>query len=106
MEERSPAGSRIFRHEQNAPGASSAGDAALAEAISGHIARHYDMPEAALLHPEESSFVAIDVHVVLPKPNRAVYGAVPSGMSERAMKNGRRAERMLLLPSTWPAPGT
>src|SRR3954452_1351691 len=106
MEERSSGGSRIFRHEQSAPGTSSVGDAALVEAISSHIARHYNMPEAVLLHPEESSYVAIDVHVVLPKPNRPVYVAVTSGMSERPMKDGRSAELMLLLPPTWPAPDT
>jgi hypothetical protein len=106
MEERSRAGGPILRHEQSAPARVSAGDDALVAAISGHIARHYDAPDGVVLHTEDSAYVAIDIHVVLPKPHRPVYVLVTSGMSERPMKNGRSAELMLMLPPTWPAPGT
>src|SRR4051812_249673 len=106
MEERSRAGGPIYRHEQPAPARVSAGDDGLGAAISRHVTEHYDAPDAVLLHPEESAYVAIDVHVVLPKPHRPVYVVVTSGMSERPMKDGRSAELMLLLPPTWPAPDT
>src|SRR4051812_5072761 len=66
MEERSRAGGPIYRHEQPAPARVSAGDDGLSAAISRHVTEHYDAPDAVLLHPEESAYVDIDVHVVLP----------------------------------------
>jgi hypothetical protein len=105
MEERSTAGSRILRHEQRAEARPGKGDAALAAAISDHVARHFDTPDAVVLHSDDSEYVALDILVVTPKPDRPVYVLVTSGMSERPMKDGRSAELMLMLPPTWTAPG-
>ena len=106
MEERSTVGGSIYRHEVRAPARVSTGNPALVEAISGHIARHYAPPDGVVLHPDESEYVSIDINVVTPKPDRPVYVLVTSGMSERPMKDGSSAELMLMLPPTWPAPGT
>jgi hypothetical protein len=66
------------------------------EAVAAHLARTYDPPDLTW-H---------GIHVITRKPNRPVYVLVTATMSEHPMAGDRYAELMLILPPSWPAPGT
>jgi hypothetical protein len=107
-EERSGSGRPIYRHEQSAPGALSAGDPELVAAIEGHITKHFGEPATAW-HERVSPYVHIDVHIVEPRDDRPVFTLVTSGMSEKPMRaNGEElyAELTMILPPSWPKPDT
>lgn len=78
-----------------------AGDQGLVDAVTGHIEKHFG-PVERVLHEIVSTYVHVDLHVVMPTKERPVITVVTSGMSERAMPGDLYAELMLILPPTWP----
>jgi suppressor of fused protein SUFU len=102
--EKSRGGSRIYRHESPAPLELAEGDRGLIGAVSDHIVKHFGEPER-VLHEIVSTYVHVDLHVVMPTADRPVITVVTSGMSERPMAGGVYAELMLMLPPTWPTEG-
>jgi hypothetical protein len=97
-------GSRIYRHENPAPLEVVAGDLGLINAVGDHIEKHFGEPER-VLHEIISTYVHVDLHVVMPTKDRPVITVVTSGMSERPMQGDVYAELMLMLPPTWPTQG-
>jgi hypothetical protein len=102
--EESRGGSRIYRHEHVAPAELAEGDQGLINAVSDHIEKHFGEPER-VLHEIVSTYVHVDLHVVMPTEERPVITVVTSGMSERPMAGDVYAELMLVLPPTWPTQG-
>jgi hypothetical protein len=101
--ERSRSGARIIRHEAAAPAELVAGDEALVAAVDDHITQYFG-PVTTVFHEIVSTYVHIDLHLVLPTKERPAITVVTSGMSERPMANGNYAELMLILPPSWPTP--
>jgi hypothetical protein len=102
--EESKGGSRIYRHDTSAPVEVVAGDERLVNAVSDHVERHFGEVDR-VLHEIASTYVRVDLHVVMPTKDRPVTTVVTSGMSERPMPGGVYAELMLVLPPTWPTYG-
>jgi hypothetical protein len=100
------AGTRILRHgKRRVPRAPSRGDASNIAAISRHLEQHLG-PIGFVFHELVSDLVHVDVHVVLPRPERDFYTLVTSGMSEAPMRTPRgvliQAELVIALPPDWP----
>lgn len=107
-DERSGSGAPIHRHEAAVDPTLSAGDPGLVDAVSAHVGRHLG-PPADVWHEIVSAYVHIDVHVVAPGPERPAITLVTSGMSERPMAapdGDRYAELTMVLPPSWPLPGS
>ena len=102
--EESRGGSRIYRHDNPAPAELAEGDQGLIDAVSDHVRKHFGEPES-VLHEIISTYVHVDLHVVMPTEERPVITVVTSGMSERPMPGDVYAELMLVLPPTWPTQG-
>jgi hypothetical protein len=98
---RSKSGIPVIRHDTAAPVELVAGDEALVAAVDDHVARHFG-PVTHVLHEHMSTYVHVDLHVVMPTSERPAITVVTSGMSERPMANGQFAELMLILPPSWP----
>ncbi|MCI5054689.1 MAG: suppressor of fused domain protein [Flavobacteriales bacterium] len=107
----SKGGSTIYEYEetQEEIGADhlSVGNESNIEEISDHIEKYIGKIEF-VYHELISPLVHIDIHVVLPTPERNFYTLVTSGMSDRAMnipskelKGWEYAELMLCLPPEW-----
>jgi hypothetical protein len=104
-QERSDAGIPIHRHEEVSDGAISSGDPDLVAAIETHVERHIGKPDL-VYHELISPHVHVDIHIVMPSQARPAITLVTSGMAERPMADGSHAELMLVLPPTWPTPGS
>ena len=104
-DERSPGGSPILRHERDVQAPTVEGEVCL-EQISAHIAAHLG-PVAWVFHELVSDRVHIDVHVVMPTPERPFIRLVTSGMSDLPMTvppdvaAPRHLELMITLPPHW-----
>jgi hypothetical protein len=76
-------------------------------AITSHIEKYFGN-DFFVLDEEKSTFVHIDVNIVLPSLTRPYYTLLTSGMSDRRMKVRRGltdsalAEVCLCLPKEWP----
>jgi hypothetical protein len=101
--ERSKSGVPVIRHEAAAPVELVTGDEALVAAVDAHITRYFG-PVTNVFHEIVSTYVHVDLHIVMPTDDRPAITVVTSGMSERPMANGKYAELMLILPPTWPTP--
>jgi hypothetical protein len=83
------------------------GDTENIELISAHITKHIAEP-TFVFHEFVSDLVHLDVHVIVPTPERNYYTLVTSGMSDRPMTPPAEyaeqsyAELMLCLPPDWP----
>jgi hypothetical protein len=105
MSERSEGGIPVHRHDQVSEGGLSDGDPALIAAVEAHLERHIGKP-TSVYHELVSPHVHVDIHIVSPTDERPVITLMTSGMAERPMADGSYAELMLVLPPTWPTPGT
>lgn len=101
-------GQPVYSHtEPVAHAGASEGDRALIDAVSGHI-EQWIGPVHQVFHEITSPHVHIDVHHVLPAPERPFHTLVTSGMAEKAMATPAGAEAfslaelVVLLPPDWP----
>ncbi|HKN76843.1 MAG TPA: suppressor of fused domain protein [Candidatus Acidoferrum sp.] len=75
--------------------------------IDAHITRRFGK-NSFVLHEEKSSTVHVDIHVVMPSPDRPFYTLLTSGMSDLDMTVPEGAEGLALaevclcLPEYWP----
>jgi Suppressor of fused protein (SUFU) len=103
--ERSAGGSRIYRHDQPAASALSAGDAGLIEAVSQHLEDHFGS-DGMVWHQMLSEHVHVDIHVTPPADDRPWLTLVTTGLSERPMAAPKPdlayAELVMALPPDWP----
>lgn len=81
------------------------GDPELIDAVEAHLTRHVGAP-TGVFHECYSPHVHVDIHLVMPTDERPATTLMTSGMAERPMADGSFAELMLVLPPTWPTPGT
>jgi len=109
IEEITPGGSRVFRHEPRERGReATTGDPVLIEAVDAHIERALGDSTGSVLHEIVSDRIHLDVHLVPPAPTRDWNTLVTCGMAERPMtvpeglEDYRYAELLLALPSSWP----
>lgn len=104
-----PGGSTVYRHKRRVPTDIAFGDEELISAISDHIAAHVGTPDT-VFHEIISDLVHIDVHMVLPTPQRPYNLLITSGMSEAPMSTPeghtgpRYAELYAVLPKDWRPP--
>lgn len=105
--ERSPSGAPVLRHtERTVPPKFAVGDAEHIDAISQHI-ETFIGPVEMVFHELVSDLVHIDVHHVLPTPERDFHTLITTGMSERPMtvpdgaEEFQFAELMVCLPPSW-----
>ncbi len=89
----------------------SKGDIEIIESVSDHIQKHIG-EIATVFHEKISTDVHIDVYHVAPSRSRPYHTLVSCGMSEKSMsaptnwEDGRFAELMICLPSSWPVDAT
>lgn len=107
-EERSPAGSPIYRHKERTTDlAASETDEQLLECLGEHLAAHIGEVKM-VFHEIISEVVHVDVHWIEPTPERDFHTLVTSGMSDRPMtvpdgaEEYQYAELLIALPSSWP----
>jgi len=83
------------------------GDTENIELINAHITKHIAEPDF-VFHEFVSDLVHLDVHVIVPTPERNYFTLVTSGMSDRPMTppeeyaEDKYAELMMCLPPDWP----
>jgi hypothetical protein len=89
----------------------SKGDIEIIQSVGDHIQKH--MGEIAVVfHENVSTNVHIDVYHVAPSRSRPFHTLISCGMSEKSMsapadwEDGRFAELMICLPSSWPVEPT
>jgi hypothetical protein len=106
-EERSPGGSRIFRHEQARPGEPVGWDSPVLDAVQGHVERHVG-PIESVFHEIVSEGIHLDLLRVEPTDERQFHTVVTCGMSAKPMavpegaEDFRFAELVIGLPPGWP----
>jgi hypothetical protein len=89
----------------------SKGDIEIIQSVGDHIQKHIG-EIAAVFHENVSTDVHIDVYHVAPSRSRPFHTLISCGMSEKSMsapadwENGRFAELMICLPSSWPVDAT
>jgi hypothetical protein len=110
-DERSPGGSRIYRHEHPSHAAEprvSGGDPELIAAIDEHLDRCFGEGERWVFHELVSPTIHLDLHLVPPTETFPFQRLVTSGMAERSMtmpeefSETRFAELTIALPADWP----
>jgi len=107
-EERSAAGSIIYRHKvpESPPGYAEE-DSAYLELVTGHVETHIG-PVRNVFHEIVSTHIHLDILVVDPTPQRNFYTLVTCGMGMQPMTVPEGAEAysyaelMLCLPAHWP----
>lgn len=83
------------------------GDSENIELITAHIAKHIAEPNY-VFHEFFSDLIHLDVHVIVPTPERNYFTLVTTGMSDRPMTPPEEyaeyghAELMMCLPPDWP----
>lgn len=102
---------RIYRYEQRTDRdlEPAQGDDATIAAVGAHLERHIG-PVETVFHEIVSDLVHVDIHMVLPAPDRPYAALMTSGMSDRPMtlpaeldgELSPHAEICLLLPPDWP----
>jgi hypothetical protein len=108
-DERTPGGSRVFRHQAQprkwqAP-ATTDGGAAVSAYLSPYLGE-----ARTVLHEVLSDRIHLDVHIVPPTPERPSYVLYTSGMSDLPMETPveargmEYAELLISLPAEWPMP--
>ncbi|WP_435168846.1 suppressor of fused domain protein [Paenibacillus glycanilyticus] len=107
VEERSPAGSLIYRHkETDRPFTPARGDEETIELITQHVERHIG-PVESVFHEIISDLIHLDILYVAPTKEKNYITLVTCGMSSLPMTvpNGaeafRYAELMICLPADW-----
>jgi hypothetical protein len=89
----------------------SKGDIEIIQSVSDHIQKHIG-EIAIVFHEKVSTDVHIDVCHVAPSGSRPFHTLISCGMSEKSMsapanwEDGRFAELMVCLPSSWPVDAT
>jgi hypothetical protein len=76
------------------------------------VCQHFERwigPVAQVMHETQSEIVHVDVHVIMPRPERPYITLFTTGMSELPMKTPctccpNRLELMMTLPADWPLP--
>ena len=110
-DERSPGGSRIYRHEHPAHAAEqriSGGDPELIDAIDEHLDRCFGEDDRWVFHELVSPTIHLDVHRVPPTESFPFQRLVTSGMAEAPMTVPEGlgetpfAELTIALPADWP----
>lgn len=109
MEEKTPAGDRIYRYDDVKPKGftPATGDGSTIEAVTGHIEKHIGKVES-VFHEIVSDLVHIDVYWVKPGADFPFHALVTSGMSDKPMhvpeglEDHRYSELCVLLPANWP----
>jgi len=106
-EERSPAGSIIYRHKSSErPFTPAYGDVASIDLISQHVEKHIG-PIETVFHEIVSDLVHVDILFVGPTKERNYNTLITCGMSNLPMtvpegaEAFRYAELMICLPATW-----
>jgi hypothetical protein len=106
-EERSPGGSRIFRHTQPRPAEQVGSENPVLDVVEGHVERHLG-PIDSVFHELMSEDIHLDVLRVAPTEERPFHTLVTCGMSAKPMtvpEGGellRFAELVIGLPRDWP----
>ena len=89
----------------------SKGDVEIIQSMGDHIQKHIG-EIAVVFHENVSTDVHIDVYHVAPSRSRPFHTLITCGMSGRSMsapadwEDGRFAELMICLPSSWPVDAT
>ncbi|GGG72025.1 suppressor of fused domain protein [Paenibacillus radicis (ex Gao et al. 2016)] len=106
-EERSPAGSIIYRHQaSDKPFTPAQGDTASIDLISEHVEKHIG-PIESVYHEIISDLIHLDILFVPPTKERDYMTLVTCGMSNLPMtvpegaEAFRYAELMICLPASW-----